>query len=137
MSTPESIFDQVAQTTIHEQALHASAPQPEIPEIYRTVDVEFWSGLSVDQRDAVKRMQQKFGEHSNMLAKAKAEPEVVEKDDALMALAMPRFVAGGFMMGTGFLAATLSILDMLGPLVLWFGLPIGLFGLILSLDRRN
>ena len=138
MAIPEGIYNQVTQSAIHEQALKANEPtEPELPEIYRSVDIEFWSGLSVDQRDTVRRMQSTYAEHQAMLAQAKAEPVVVEKDDALMALAMPRFVAGGFLMGSGFLASALSMIDMLGPSVLWFALPIGLFGLIVSLDRRN
>ena len=104
--------------------------QRDFPEAYSPVSKTFWEGLSQNQRDAVMRLQavamEKAGfekgapkmfiedfDPSNPAATITPRGQV-ESDP--VALAAPRLVLGGILLGMGGLALALSLVGMLKPL---------------------
>ncbi|MBN2082600.1 hypothetical protein JW859_10405 [bacterium] len=104
--------------------------QRDFPEAYSPVSRTFWEGLSKEQQDAVMRLQavamEKAGfekgapkmfiadfDPSNPAAATGARG-AIESDP--VALAAPRLVLGGILLGMGGLALALSLIGMLQPL---------------------
>ena len=130
-----------------------SKSEVDFPEAYVPVDKELWEGLSPEQRKRAVRLQASAMERVGFekgtpkffiedFDPSGAQPmrsESAPSDTDLVAMAAPRLVIGGMLIGAGIVTAVVGLAGLLEPLALVAGVGVagGVFGGVMVSSARS